>query len=96
MQDAARNFESSVKLKAAEAGAELLREEILETKQALSWREEELGVKRKANAESEVRHRYLQYMEIVLESIGYFSEKCCILIARRNKSVPYPIPPMYL
>lgn len=39
---------------AAEAAAALLKEEIVETRQAVSWREEELGKMRKANADMEV------------------------------------------
>lgn len=45
----------SERLEAAEAAAALLKEELTETRQAVSWREEELVKMRKANADSEVR-----------------------------------------
>lgn len=44
----------SQRLEAAEAAGVMLREEVEETRQALAWREEELGKIRTAKAESEV------------------------------------------
>lgn len=44
----------SQRLEAAEAAGVMLREEIEETRQALAWREEELGKIRTAKAECEV------------------------------------------
>lgn len=44
----------SERVEAAEAAAALLKEELVETRQAVSWREEEVVKIRKANAESEV------------------------------------------
>ena len=44
----------SERVEAAEAAAALLKEELVETRQAVSWREEEVVKMRKANAESEV------------------------------------------
>lgn len=48
----------SEKLEAAEAGAALLREEVVETRQAVTWRDEELDSIRKASAESEASYEY--------------------------------------
>lgn len=44
----------SERVEAAEAAAALLREELVETRQAVTWREEEVIKMRKTNAESEV------------------------------------------
>lgn len=62
----------SERLEAAEAAAALLREEVVETRQAVSWREEELGKLRKANAGLDVRtlhtmitRRIAQFMFLV-------------------------------
>ena len=54
MQEAVRSRKLSEKLEAAEAAASLLKEEVVETRQALSWREEEVDNARTAKTESEV------------------------------------------
>lgn len=54
LQELVANRKLSGRLEAAEAAAALLKEEVVETRQAVSWREEELGKMRKANAELEV------------------------------------------
>lgn len=54
MQELLVNRNLSGRLEAAEAAAALLKEEVVETRQAVSWREEELGNMRKTNAELEV------------------------------------------
>lgn len=51
----------SERLEAAEAAAALLKEELTETRQAVSWREEELAKMRKANADSEVPRSLLKF-----------------------------------
>lgn len=48
------NLKLSERVEAAEAAAALLKEELVETRQAVSWREEEVVKMRKANADSEV------------------------------------------
>lgn len=45
----------SGELQVAEAGASLLREEVLEIRQTVLWREEELDSKKQINTETEVR-----------------------------------------
>lgn len=49
-----RSRKLSEKVEAAEAAAALLREEVSENRQALSWREEEIDSLRTAKTESEV------------------------------------------
>ena len=53
-KDALVKLKLSERVEAAEAAAALLKEELVETRQAVSWREEEVVKMRKANAESEV------------------------------------------
>ena len=49
-----RSRKMSERAEAAEAAAALLREEVVEIRQALSWREEEIDSLRTAKTESEV------------------------------------------
>lgn len=54
LQELLVNRKLSGRLEAAEAAAALLKEEVVETRQAVTWRDEELGKIRKANADLEV------------------------------------------
>lgn len=60
-QEALVNRKLLEKLDAAEAAAALLKEELVDTRQAVSWREEEVEKMRKANAESEVCSWVMSY-----------------------------------
>lgn len=53
-QELLANRKLAGRMEAAEAAAALLKEEIVETRQAVSWRDEELGKMRNANADMEV------------------------------------------